>query len=489
MWNKTLLSKDNFKTKLSPFLEEILLYLYGTNKSSATQRTSMHHILQFLKFAKIRKARKKGFLAKGAYKDNTMTIQKLITEISNSKEAEKVLDKFKTRIDKTSVKNIDLAFVISIRNEKLYKPQYPTTISLYNTYLTTLIAKKLISETTAKHRLIAVRTLFRKLMEYGKIKDNLDYLKSIKQIKAKNKAKDDDVLEYLTKDQADALIKMPLKEKGVSNQIRDSLIIQTFLHLGLRLTELIWIDFKDFFLTKDGEGNDIYYLKILGKGNSGNVHWRKNKTTTIDESRRVYVSKALMDLIELYKTTERKNTIELAKEQAERSHKKKMIKDHKSQKTPFHFKIDEDALFLNRYAQRIKQTSIQDMVKHYLKLTAKELNFDYEPFHVHSLRHSSSSIAFESGVDILTLQAFLGHNDLNSTLVYTHINKRKLMDMARNSAFEEQSNAAIDRVMQLMDKTNERLNPASSVPPTQQVPQDSSSEDDTDDYCFDLLFE
>ena len=50
----------------------------------------------------------------------------------------------------------------------------------------------------------------------------------------------------------------------------------------------------------------------------------------------------------------------------------------------------------------------------------------YKPVGIHSLRHSYATHLLESGTDIVFIQQLLGHNDLKTTLLYTHVSKKEM---------------------------------------------------------------
>ncbi len=81
----------------------------------------------------------------------------------------------------------------------------------------------------------------------------------------------------------------------------------------------------------------------------------------------------------------------------------------------------EKALFLSNRNKRISTRNVQEMVKKYIEKA--KLNKKYS---VHKLRHTCASLLHQNGVDIRDIQELLGHEDLSTTSIYTHLNKEKM---------------------------------------------------------------
>ena len=88
----------------------------------------------------------------------------------------------------------------------------------------------------------------------------------------------------------------------------------------------------------------------------------------------------------------------------------------------------EPALFTTRQRTRISPSTVEKMVKKYLMLAG----LDADKYSVHKLRHSAATMMYKSGVDIRTLQTVLGHDNLNTTMVYTHIDDADVRDAIKN---------------------------------------------------------
>lgn len=161
------------------------------------------------------------------------------------------------------------------------------------------------------------------------------------------------------------------------NEKRDYAIILMFLNCGLRLSELISIDMDSF------KGDT---LTIIGKGN---------------KERTVYLNDVCLEAIQEY--------IEV-----------------RPDGKPGH----EKALFLSNRKTRITQKGVQHMLDKYLKLAGLSVN-KYSP---HKLRHTAATLMYQYGhVDIRALQEILGHENISTTQIYTHVDKEQLRDAVKQN--------------------------------------------------------
>lgn len=153
---------------------------------------------------------------------------------------------------------------------------------------------------------------------------------------------------------------------------RDYCIITFFLNCGLRLNELVNINITDIRDKK---------LTVIGKGN---------------KERTIYLNTACIKALERYMTV--RKTI-----------------------TPSRLE-DKNALFISRLNRRISRRTVQSMVQKYIK----QIGLDTHKYTTHKLRHTAATLMYQSGVDIRILQEILGHEQLSTTEIYTHINNDQL---------------------------------------------------------------
>lgn len=211
------------------------------------------------------------------------------------------------------------------------------------------------SDTTRARRVIAIRRFYAYLSEnLGVIENNpmknLDIPKTKKALP-----------KYLTLEEAEKLLSVingPYKE-------RDYAIITLFLNCGMRLSELVSINYND--IKEDGS------VIIKGKGN---------------KERKVYLNQACLDAV-----------IEWLKKRPNDN-----VKDR--------------ALFLSSRNQRISPKTVQHMVYSYLN----KAGLGDRGLSVHKLRHTAATLMYQHGnVDLLLLKEILGHENLGTTEIYTHL--------------------------------------------------------------------
>lgn len=174
---------------------------------------------------------------------------------------------------------------------------------------------------------------------------------------------------YLTLDES---IKI-LNNVDGKNKERDFCILTLFLNCGLRLSELVGINISHI---KD---NDT--LVVIGKGN---------------KERTIYLNRACLDAISAYMSVRPKDGL-----------------------------IDRDALFISNRKTRVGKRMIQDIVEKNLEkngLSGRGLS-------THKLRHTAATLMYQhGGVDPLQLKEILGHENLSTTEIYTHIHDDQLRE-------------------------------------------------------------
>ena len=185
----------------------------------------------------------------------------------------------------------------------------------------------------------------------------------------------------LSMEEAKALLDAVKNDKESKSLTRDYAIITLFLNCGMRVSELVGIDLGDI-------DHELRSLRVVGKGN-------KERIVYLNDACRY----ALGDYI-----TERA--------QADNS------------------KITTKALFLSSRDQRISVKTVQWMVYKYLDLAG----LGAKHYSVHKLRHTAATLMYQSGnVDVRVLKDILGHEQLNTTQIYTHVSNDSMEKaMAQN---------------------------------------------------------
>ena len=87
-------------------------------------------------------------------------------------------------------------------------------------------------------------------------------------------------------------------------------------------------------------------------------------------------------------------------------------------------KVKDNALFLSNRDKRISDKMVQAMVYKYLDMAGLESKH----YSVHKLRHTAATLMYQSGnVDIRVLKDILGHEQLSTTQIYTHVSDKNMM--------------------------------------------------------------
>jgi site-specific recombinase XerD len=88
------------------------------------------------------------------------------------------------------------------------------------------------------------------------------------------------------------------------------------------------------------------------------------------------------------------------------------------------------ALFVSRLGKRIGRQTVQLMVYHYLE----KIGLDGQHYSVHKLRHTAATLLYQHAhVDPLVLKEMLGHENLSTTQIYTHVDNRQVREAIDNN--------------------------------------------------------
>lgn len=156
------------------------------------------------------------------------------------------------------------------------------------------------------------------------------------------------------------------------NKERNYAIITLFLNCGLRLSELVSIDVKDV------TGN---VLRVTGKGN---------------KQRDVYLNEACISALNAYLAV----------------------------RPRYNPPPSLSALFVTNRKTRISNRMVQTLVSKYLE----KANLNNNKYSTHKLRHTAATLMHQNGVDIRVLQEVLGHANLGTTQIYTHLENKEMKD-------------------------------------------------------------
>ena len=197
---------------------------------------------------------------------------------------------------------------------------------------------------------------------------------------------------YLTLEQA---LEM-LTHIDTPDQKRDYCIVVFLLNCGMRLSELVGINMSDIRCTHDADGNEIYLLKVLGKGSKERIVYLNNACVN-----------AYMDYIDPTVTDE---------ETRNKNGNRCMT-------------VKTDALFLSRRGTRISNRRVQQIVEQCFK----SCGLDNMGLSVHKLRHTAATLMYQNGVDVRVLKDVLGHENLNTTQIYTHVSNAQMQSAMQNN--------------------------------------------------------
>lgn len=242
-----------------------------------------------------------------------------------------------------NIKNIDIEFIKNIKLTDAYS------------YLSYCKNERKNNETTRARKVVAIRRFFYYICDNcGYIKDNPMKTLDIPKIK-KSQPK------YLTLEESEKLLSVI----DGKNKERDYAIITLFLNCGIRLAELVSINYND--IRTDGS------ILITGKGNKERI---------------VYLNSACKSAVEEYMKVRQNDG----------------VKTH--------------ALFLSSRNTRISPKTVQHIVYTYLD----KAGFGNRGLSVHKLRHTAATLMYQYGdVDLLVLKEILGHENLGTTEIYTHL--------------------------------------------------------------------
>lgn len=90
--------------------------------------------------------------------------------------------------------------------------------------------------------------------------------------------------------------------------------------------------------------------------------------------------------------------------------------------------LDEEALFVNMNGERMSRQGFWKIIKHYQEMAG--IQKDITP---HTLRHSFAVHLLENGANLRAIQEMLGHADISSTQIYTHVIKNQIKDVYNKS--------------------------------------------------------
>ncbi|MBQ3483087.1 MAG: tyrosine-type recombinase/integrase [Clostridia bacterium] len=225
-------------------------------------------------------------------------------------------------------------------------------------------------------KLVSVRMFYRYLVNKTKLLEN----NPAAEIEAPKPRRS--LPKFLSLEESLLLLETIRDDKQSRTVVRDYAIVTLFLNCGMRVSELVGIDLNDI-------QREMRSLRVTGKG---------------AKERIIYLNEACQTALAEYLP-------QRLADQNGRSSKEK-------------------ALFLSSRQQRISVKTVQWMVYKYLDLAG----LGDRHLSVHKLRHTAATLMYQSGgVDVRVLKDILGHEQLNTTQIYTHVSSASMEQaMAQN---------------------------------------------------------
>ncbi len=191
---------------------------------------------------------------------------------------------------------------------------------------------------------------------------------------------------FLTLEESISLLEAVEKDSESKYRERDYCILTLFLNCGMRLSELTGISLFDL-------DREFRFLRVVGKGNKERI---------------IYLNGACADALKKYLSVRGRDG---------------EIKD-------------KNALFISRNHRRISNQMVQKIVYKYLDMA----DLGYKKCSVHKLRHTAATLMYQTGkVDVRVLKDILGHEQLNTTQIYTHVSDKSMEEAMSNNPLSKKT--------------------------------------------------
>jgi integrase/recombinase XerC len=228
------------------------------------------------------------------------------------------------------------------------------------------------SRSTIARRLAAARAFGRFLCRQGALQINP--AQSLRGPRQERK-----LPQFLTQEQIRRLLQAPFP--GTWQGVRDRAILEVLYSAGLRVSELVGLDLDDVELR---EG----FLHVRGKGK---------------RERLALLGPAAQQALTEWLTA-----------------REAFLQQRRTRQTP--------AVFVNRFGTRLSSRSVGRLLQTYLRRAGIETRTS-----PHTLRHTFATHLLDAGADIRGVQELLGHKQLTTTQIYTHVSTRRLRDSYRQA--------------------------------------------------------
>lgn len=223
------------------------------------------------------------------------------------------------------------------------------------------------SRNTVIRTVSSLRNFFRYLAQFGVVPDD-------PMLKVDSPEQSKTLPDVLSVSEVNKLLSMPNVSKPLG--VRDRAMLETLYATGLRVSELVNLRLVDLHLP-------MKLIQTVGKG---------------DRERIIPIGDVAIDWITQYLKTTR---IDLLRK-----------------------RTNTDFVFLNAHGRRLTRQAIWQMIKKYVKLAGIKRHVT-----PHTLRHSFATHLLENGADLRIVQELLGHADISTTQIYTHISHKHLTEV------------------------------------------------------------
>jgi site-specific recombinase XerD len=181
---------------------------------------------------------------------------------------------------------------------------------------------------------------------------------------------------FLTLEESVALLECVQNDTESKNRVRDYAMLTLFLNCGMRVSELVGISLTDL-------DPELRSMRVVGKGNKERIIYLNGACRAV-----------LVSLLE-------------------------------ERRSPKYAGVKTKALFLSSREERISVKTVQYIVYKYLAKAGLEA----KRYSVHKLRHTAATLMYQSGqVDVRVLKDILGHEQLNTTQIYTHVSDEHMQN-------------------------------------------------------------
>ncbi len=258
--------------------------------------------------------------------------------------------------------DLDIFFNFLIHEDYLYDQ---VDVKVVRNFLQNQLENN-ISKRTINRRLSALRGFYDYLVKQDKVMNNVfRFISSLKTDKR--------LPQTLYQNQLETLFNKN-KERTDSLMLRDQAIIETLYYCGIRASELV-----DLLVTSIDFHNRI--IRVFGKG-------RKERLVPFTMTCQITLQKYLKECRPILANKQPSPTM---------------------------------SLFLNKNGKKLTTRGLEYILKNIEEKTGASLGL-----HPHLLRHSFASHLLENGADLRVIQELLGHESINATQVYTHVNMKKM---------------------------------------------------------------